>query len=355
MKGLGLEFLTSSSRSSSNKSTPKRTSADDGRESESESVQQEEERIDGVAKDESQARSNLCPAKAHSDMCHTKSACSLISDCCHKSTSDVSLSRSSPTASSASSVYTTKSHERMNESAISINSGGSVSTTTTKPKPLKWLPRPELQSRYIYAAPGRLMMDGRVANLDTIISSSTLLNPQSKSKSKDDWEPQALAEFAQKSPHLAREAGMSLTSLATTCVDEHGNPVEKDVDGTSVGSTIEEEGEGEDDVYGWESEHLSMMSSRDSASFMSPSTGSGQFGDMSSFREMRRGSVDSDAVSERTIKAEDVVRPEEVGISEDMRREMARRPPRDWREQRERDCEGKKRGLLWRVLSMNAR
>lgn len=188
-------------------------------------------------------------------------------------------------------------------------------------------------------------MDGRVANLDSVVAASPLMP---KAKPDDDWQPTAFAELAAKQAHLAREAGMSVTSLATTLVDEHGRPISED--STSVGSRIEEESEGEGwetetDRYGWEEEHMSMNSSQASTSSQfSPSVISGR----------------NSGESERTVRGPDLgadlrEQLEGLSIGQDIRNELQRSPPRDWKEQRERDNEGKKRGLLWRVLSMNAR
>lgn len=282
LKGLGLGFLNKSSRSSSSKSLASVSKDDDGSNSDEKSVHNgNEERIDGAAKGVCQ---NACQP------------CSLQ----------------------------TEKEKSRKEASVCSN------TNTTKTKPLKWLPRPELQSRYIYAAPGRLMMDGRVAGLDSIVAAGL----GTKGKSDDYGEPEAPKDFAGKQPHLACEAGMSLSSLATTLVDKDGKEIErgKEDDRNSISSAIEEESEGwetETDRYGWEEEHMSMMSSRDS---------------------MSRRSVDSDAGSERTVRGGEM----NVGSAGE-RGAMARGPPRDWKEQRERDNEGKKRGLLWRVLSMNAR
>lgn len=176
------------------------------------------------------------------------------------------------------------------------------------------------------------MMDGRVANLDTIVNNSPLLQ---KKDHEDDWQPTALAGFARGDLHLAREAGMSVTSLATTLGDEHGRPISDE--SASVGSMIAEESEGyetEPDRYGWEEEHMSMTSSQ---SLRRDSGGSE--------RTVRAGDLDADLREQL----------EGLSIGQDIRSELVRRPPRDWKEQRERDNEGKKRGLLWRVLSMNAR
>lgn len=191
-------------------------------------------------------------------------------------------------------------------------------------------------------------MDGRVANLDSVVAASPLMPKKSED---DDWQPEALRQFAVKQPHLASEAGMSVTSLATTLVDEHGKPILDD--SASVGSIIEEESEGEGwatetDRYGWEEEHKSMTSSQASIS--------SQYAPSFHSQSCRRDSGES----ERTVRGPDMdadlrEQLEGLSIGQDIRSELARRPPRDWKEQRERDNEGKKRGLFWRVLSMNAR
>ena len=189
-------------------------------------------------------------------------------------------------------------------------------------------------------------MDGRVANLDSVVAASPLMP---KVRPDDDWQPAALTEFAAKQPHLARKADMSVTSLATTLADEHGRPISNN--SASVGSTIEEEPEGEGwetetDRYGWEEEHMSMTSSQTSASpQFSPSIISSDRNSGESERTVRGPDLDADLREQL----------EGLSIGQDIRSELQRRPPRDWKEQRERDNEGKKRGLLWRVLSMNAR
>lgn len=340
--GLGLGFFSKSSRSSSNKSSTSNTpkAQDSGSEgsgnnsrkssgcnSKAASIheQQKEDQIDGVAK----GGSHTPPLPPKTSM--------------PRSGTHISVPRptSSRSASSKDSIITIEKQQNDKQDKES-------SKANEKAKTLKWLPRPEIQSRYIYATPGRLMMDGRVANLDTIISSSPLLQ---KSNKDDDWQPAALAEFAAKQPHMAREAGMSATSLATTFVDAHGNPISEG-DQASIRSTIEEESEskGEDwetetDRYGWEEEHISMTSSQASTSSQ-----------YSQSHQSRRASTES----ERTIRGGDMdtelrEQLEGLSIGQDIRSELQRRPPKDWKEQRERDNEGKKRGLLWRVLSMNAR
>ena len=84
----------------------------------------------------------------------------------------------------------------------------------------------------------------------------------------------------------------------------------------------EDSGDGGKDVYGWEGEHMSMMSAR-SESMEMQGVGLGVGVGVS----IGRRSVDSLAGSERTVRAG------QGGLD---RMAMERPPSRDWREQRER-------------------
>ncbi len=196
--------------------------------------------------------------------------------------------------------------ECMNNKACAANrNNSSVPTNSAKIKPLKWLPRPGIQARYIYGRPDPIMMDGTVASLNGVVASS-----RNRSKSPSEgWESDALRKFAADKPQLIREAGVSLSSLATTLVDRERREEDKDV--STVSSTIDEEAESwetETDRYGWEGEHMSMSSA-----------------------SVRGASMES----ERTVRG---------SVNSGF--------PEAWSPK---DQGGKKRGLLWRVLSMNAR
>jgi len=163
------------------------------------------------------------------------------------------------------------------------------------PKPLRWLPRPQLQSQYIYAKPA--------PTIDSVVAAEARqqLPPRGSSETSSStpynnlepsWKAVA-ARQASHSPHpiALTSPSMSLTSLASTLVDKAS--VHSSMTLTSADS-------GFYDRYGWEEEH-----------------------------HFRR-SMDSQA-SEQTI----------TGL-----RTTLEFPPLDDRP---------KKGLLWKVLNMNAR
>lgn len=209
------------------------------------------------------------------------------------------LSKSAPLDATMNSLFHTRSQSssvgslKTVDEDIEGDKGTGVAAKAQDPKPIRWLPRPQLQSQYIYAKPLTTLDSILDEDLEDLPSNATCGHFEVSKECEPICKAAATRQKAAslcRSQALPRTSSMSLTSLASTLVDNS----------VVHSSTTAAAGSPSGDRYGWEEEHGS------------------------------RRSLDSEA-SEETV----------TELRPTMSYPLS-------------DCKPKK-GLLWKVLNMNGR